>query len=128
MPTMCSAASSPRIQPHYQTITGQDQVQIYEVREVDEDGVLAGRLFSLFESAKDNRIQPKGSLVRYLDHSSGHAECASSMPAAIKNGDRGGLNLCSLAKIVSNISTGGDLCRRMPSGGDLSDANVVSSL
>jgi len=89
------------IQPHYQTITGQDQVQIYEVREVDEDGVLAGRLFSLFESAKDNRIQPKGSLVRYLDHSSGHAECASSMPAAIKNGDRGGLNLCSLAKIVS---------------------------
>lgn len=49
-----------KLQPHYQLITSQDQVQIYEVQSVNDDGILTSRTLSLFFDAKDNRLLPKG--------------------------------------------------------------------
>lgn len=49
-----------KIQPHHQVITRQDQVQIYEIQEVDDTGVLTSRTLSLFQKAKDNRLLPRG--------------------------------------------------------------------
>lgn len=48
------------IQYHYETITGQDQVQIYEAKEVDDTGTLTSRVLSLFHLVKDNRLLPSG--------------------------------------------------------------------
>lgn len=49
-----------KLQPHYQVITSQSQVQIYEVQAVNDDGLLTSRTLSLFFDAKDNRLLPKG--------------------------------------------------------------------
>ncbi len=48
------------LEPHHETITRQDQVQIYEAREVDDTGALAPRVLSLFTIVKDNRLLPSG--------------------------------------------------------------------
>ena len=53
-----------KIQYHYQTISSQDQVQIYEAREVDDTGVLTSRVLSLFHAVKDNRLLPAGWLPK----------------------------------------------------------------
>jgi hypothetical protein len=58
--------SNPSIlQPHFATksspyISRQDQVQIYEVRTLDEYGYLTSATTRLFTGAKDNRIPPAG--------------------------------------------------------------------
>ena len=47
-------------QPHYQEITRQDQVQIYEVRALDSENVLQTTVLGIFEEYKDNRLLPMG--------------------------------------------------------------------
>ncbi|MGR5283869.1 hypothetical protein ACP3V5_01005 [Vibrio maritimus] len=49
-----------QLQPHYSTISKQNQVQIYEVQAVNDIGVLTSQTLSLFHDAKDNRLLPKG--------------------------------------------------------------------
>ena len=49
-----------RLQPDFKTITAEDQVQIYEVRAVDDSNQLTNSFLSLFDHVKDNRILPKG--------------------------------------------------------------------
>lgn len=49
-----------KLQPHYQQITRQDQVQIYEVQTVDDTGMLTSSTLALFHDAKDNRLLPRG--------------------------------------------------------------------
>lgn len=49
-----------KLQPHYQVISTEDQVQIYEVQSVNDDGLLTSRTLSLFYDAKDNRLLPRG--------------------------------------------------------------------
>lgn len=48
------------LQPHYEVVTAQEQVQIYEVQAIDDDGVLTTSTLSLFDDAKDNRLLPRG--------------------------------------------------------------------
>lgn len=48
------------LQPHYATISKQNQVQIYEVQSVDDTGSLTSLTLSLFHDAKDNRLLPNG--------------------------------------------------------------------
>jgi hypothetical protein len=48
------------IQPHYQTITSGNQVQIYQEQIRDSDGVLTTSFMRRVETVKDNRIRPKG--------------------------------------------------------------------
>lgn len=74
-----------QLQPHYETITSQDQVQIYEVREADDKGVLTSRTLSLFKGVKDNRILPRG----YVPQS----QCVPGQSLF-------GLELCNMAEIL----------------------------
>jgi len=48
------------LQPDYAQITKQTQVQIYETRHTDCDGVLTTSFVHLCDGVKDNRILPKG--------------------------------------------------------------------
>ncbi len=48
------------LQPDLKEITRQDQVQIYEERDVDESGLLTTSFLSLFKRIKNNRILPAG--------------------------------------------------------------------
>lgn len=48
------------LQPHYQAISTQNQVQIYEVRTVEQKNRLTTKTLSLFDDVKDNRILPLG--------------------------------------------------------------------
>jgi len=47
-------------QPHYQTITQDDQVQIYEDVYEDSDGSITTSFLRRVNEVKDNRIRPKG--------------------------------------------------------------------
>jgi hypothetical protein len=47
-------------QPHYQTITSDDQVQIYEEVFEDSDGNITTSFLKRVNELKDNRIRPKG--------------------------------------------------------------------
>ena len=47
-------------QPHYQVITRQDQVQIYEELVRDSDGELTTSFLRRVQEVKDNRIRPRG--------------------------------------------------------------------
>jgi hypothetical protein len=47
-------------QPHYQTITKQSQVQVYEELAKNPEGVFTTSFVALFEHTKLNRLQPKG--------------------------------------------------------------------
>ena len=47
-------------QPHYQIITDEDQVQIYQEIIEDSDGNLTTSFLRRFEAVKDNRLRPKG--------------------------------------------------------------------
>jgi len=47
-------------QPHYDSITAQDQVQIYEERNTNQEGLLTTSFLDLFHDVKDNRLLPKG--------------------------------------------------------------------
>jgi hypothetical protein len=54
-------SSSPRrMQPHYQAIDSEDQVQIYEERTADDQGRLTTSFLGLFTPVKDNRLLPRG--------------------------------------------------------------------
>ncbi|GAB4187728.1 MAG: hypothetical protein Tsb002_13290 [Wenzhouxiangellaceae bacterium] len=54
-------SSDPTVhQPHYQTITNDGQVQIYEVVAVDDSGAITSSTLALFHDSKDNRLLPKG--------------------------------------------------------------------
>jgi hypothetical protein len=48
------------LQPNYKLIKRQDQVQIYELRNSDEKGVLTTQILRLFGDDKDNRLLPQG--------------------------------------------------------------------
>jgi hypothetical protein len=48
------------IQPHYQTIVNEDQVQIYQELYWDSAGRLTTSFLRRFEAVKDNRIRPQG--------------------------------------------------------------------
>jgi len=48
------------IQPHYQTIVSEDQVQIYQELYRDSDGRLTTSFLRRFQAVKDNRIRPQG--------------------------------------------------------------------
>jgi hypothetical protein len=47
-------------QPHYEVITRQDQVQIYEELVKDTEGNFTTSFLSLAEEVKDNKLQPRG--------------------------------------------------------------------
>ena len=49
-----------KLQPHFEEITKQSDVQIYEVRTVDDTGKLTSSTLALFEDVKDNRLLPRG--------------------------------------------------------------------
>lgn len=48
------------IQPHYETVTSGDQVQIYQELNRDSDGMLTTSFLRRVTTVKDNRIRPKG--------------------------------------------------------------------
>jgi len=77
------------LQPHRQTITSQDQVQIYELRAVDDRGFITSKELQIFDPVKDNRILPK----RWAP------------PSARKQADmRFGLSLLQMAKLTAPLS------------------------
>jgi hypothetical protein len=47
-------------QPHYQTITKQSQVQIYEELAKNPEGVFTTSFVALYDKVKNNRIHPRG--------------------------------------------------------------------
>lgn len=47
-------------EPHYQTITRQDQVQVYEELTKNPEGVFTTSFLARMETVKDNRLLPKG--------------------------------------------------------------------
>ncbi|HEU4561578.1 MAG TPA: hypothetical protein VFS20_27380 [Longimicrobium sp.] len=47
-------------QPHYETITRDDQVQIYEERILDPEGMLTTSFLALDSVVKENRLLPRG--------------------------------------------------------------------
>jgi mono/diheme cytochrome c family protein len=47
-------------QPHYDVITSQDQVQIFEERHLDDQGTLSTSFLALKTAVKDNRLEPMG--------------------------------------------------------------------
>lgn len=49
-----------RFQPHYQTITRQDQVQIYQELIKDSEGYLTTSFLRRAHPVKDNRLRPRG--------------------------------------------------------------------
>lgn len=57
------------VQPHYQTITSGDQVQIYQELIRDSDGMLTTSFLRRVETVKDNRIRPKGFDPQYFARS-----------------------------------------------------------
>ncbi len=52
--------SASRLQPHYTTISRQDQAQIYEERVKDNLGRLTTSFLALAQEVKDNRLLPRG--------------------------------------------------------------------
>ena len=54
------ANDTAEFQPHYQTITQEDQVQIYQELIKDSDGNLTTSFLRRIEDVKDNRLRPKG--------------------------------------------------------------------
>lgn len=87
------------LQPHYTQITGQDQVQIYEVRTEKPlhgnsgPSELTTQTLSLFEDVKDNRILPRG----------------WRPPASIPEGAmRFGLDLVTMANVTEPHAVGDD--------------------
>ena len=55
-----TAAAEQTFQPHYQTITRQDQAQIYQELIRDPKGRLTTSFLSLADVVKDNRLLPRG--------------------------------------------------------------------
>ncbi len=55
-------------QPHYQTITEDDQVQIYEEVDEDSDGNVTTSFLRRVNEVKDNRIRPKGADPEFFDN------------------------------------------------------------
>jgi hypothetical protein len=61
----CSAripANEQRWQPHYQTITRQDQAQIYQDLSKNKQGLLTTSFLGIDDEVKDNRLLPHGFL------------------------------------------------------------------
>ena len=58
----------PIYEPHYQTITSQNQVQVYESVFADVDGNMTFRLLRAAEFLKDNRIPPKGFTSTHISY------------------------------------------------------------
>jgi hypothetical protein len=50
----------PLFQPHYEVITREDQVQIYEELVIDPEGDITTSFFALDKHVKENRLLPKG--------------------------------------------------------------------
>jgi hypothetical protein len=57
---MTAAEQRNHFQPHYETITRQDQVQIYQELAKDPRGRLTTSFLSLADEVKDNRLLPRG--------------------------------------------------------------------
>ncbi|MBA3242241.1 MAG: hypothetical protein H0T60_13515, partial [Acidobacteria bacterium] len=62
---LCRERLDPKVckqlwQPHFETITREDQVQIYEELVKDPEGLITTSFIALDEPVKDNRILPKG--------------------------------------------------------------------
>jgi hypothetical protein len=97
------------LQQHYQVITSEDQVQIYEDKAVDEKGNITTRALSIFEDVKDNRLLPLGWLP----------------PAQRQQNNQQllGLDLLQLAKLTAPSSNLGDTAkdRALTSDPDYSD-------
>lgn len=55
-------------EPHYQTITSADQVQVYETLAKDSDGQITYGLLNAASHAKDNRMLPEGWNAATVDH------------------------------------------------------------
>lgn len=58
----CSTRLPNAWQPHFETITGQDQAQVYQELIVDAKGELTTSFLGINEHPKDNRLQPRGFL------------------------------------------------------------------
>jgi len=57
---MTAAEQANQFQPHYETITRQDQVQIYQELVKDPRGRFTTSFLSLADEVKDNRLLPRG--------------------------------------------------------------------
>lgn len=60
LPSETPHGNPAKLQPHYELVNSQSQVQIYEVQDVDDSGTLTSSTLALFHDAKDNRILPRG--------------------------------------------------------------------
>ncbi|GJM08247.1 MAG: hypothetical protein DHS20C11_05230 [Lysobacteraceae bacterium] len=60
LPTEYGNDDSTQYQPHYQIITEQNQVQIYQEVIKDSDGILTTSFLRRAQPVKDNRLRPKG--------------------------------------------------------------------
>ncbi len=58
--TLATEFSKKEWQPHWRIISSDKQVQIYEVRTKDLQGLLTTSFFGLAKQVKDNRLMPKG--------------------------------------------------------------------
>ncbi|MEM9303042.1 MAG: hypothetical protein AAGE01_13075 [Pseudomonadota bacterium] len=58
--TEYGADDSTAFQPHYETITAGDQVQIYQELIKDSDGILTTSFLRRAHTVKDNRLRPEG--------------------------------------------------------------------
>ena len=75
LPTEYGENDSTQFQPHYQTITSQDQVQIYQELIKDSDGVLTTSFLRRAHTVKDNRLRPRGfSVATYANNSSPYVQ------------------------------------------------------
>jgi hypothetical protein len=52
--------SETEVAPHYETITSEDQAQVYETRHLDSNGKLTTSFLALKTEVKDNRLMPLG--------------------------------------------------------------------
>jgi hypothetical protein len=73
-------------QPHYQTITQEDQVQIYQEVIEDSQGQVTTSFLHRFDVVKDNRIRPQGYDPRFYDSfSSPYIQALAVTPGTAKD-------------------------------------------
>jgi len=83
-----SDADPKRFEPHYEEITGPDQVQIYEPILGDRDGVPTTGLLTATQYLKDNRLLPRGFDKATADAEIGVYGKAAADPDFASAGDR----------------------------------------
>lgn len=81
-------ANPDRYEPHYQTITGPDQVQLYEAIMADTDGEVTTTLLRAAAYLKDNRLLPAGFDIQAASEDIAVSGQAVDDPDFMAGGDR----------------------------------------